>query len=473
MCLHVQYLSNPEFNRLYQRGFTQVVIGGNSEPRPLYGFEIVTRENKYGKKELNYRVPFSYYKCVEDNSLVASARERLNNRHYYKVYNNDESFYKDSLLLNPSTGEVRPLMTSVNCGVCPVCRDKISTRTVARAKLHSSKYGSPFFCLFTIRPEDYHLFDFENNRKGVVRELQLFFKRLRENLKNDGYNVKLKYILVSEFGSKRNRLHFHALIWLHDCDYSVIQELQELREYTSDKGKVFFAPRIHLYLQSSWRYGYCSTQLSKDSSGKYVAKYLSKTFYGQSPIKLQSKKLGSEVIEESKDYIRNNPFVETFPYVDFDGRPQFMRIYSFIARQVMPSFARSIPKELRDSVTVLLDLLPKYYKADEWCRFAWKMVYKYAKPYIQAGYFTYSPFSKLTSLPLSYDWSYLAENFALFLQHMHKFPGNPEYVIESDVLNSQRVEYMISNISFSDSLIRLHYINKKNSIARYFENDEQ
>ena len=364
MCLHVQYLSNPEFNRLYQGGFTHIIPGGHGDPRPLYGFEIVTRENKYGKKEVNYRVPFAYYRCVEDESTVASAHDRLSDKHYYKVYSNDDSFYKDSLLFNPSTGEVKPLMVSVNCGVCAVCRDKISTRTVARARLHSSKYGSPFFCLFTIRPEDYCRFDFENDRKGVVRELQLFFKRLREGLKNDGYNVKLKYILVSEFGSKHNRLHFHSLIWLHDCDYSVVQELQELREYTSDKGKVFFAPRIHLYMQFCWRYGYCSTQISKDSSGKYVAKYLSKTFAGKNPIKLQSKKLGSEVIEESKEYIRNNPLADSFPYLDFDGRPQTMRVYGFIARQVMPSFARSISKELRDCVTVLLDLLPRCRKWD-------------------------------------------------------------------------------------------------------------
>lgn len=101
---------------------------------------------------------------------------------------------------------------------------------------------------------------------GVIqlRDIQLFFKRLKINLFRDNYFGKFSYYYTSEYGTKYNRPHFHVLFFI-------------------DKG---YYERFKLLLNKSWPYadllafrgqgnGICrqSIEVAKNPA-KYVASYI-------------------------------------------------------------------------------------------------------------------------------------------------------------------------------------------------------
>ena len=108
----------------------------------------------------------------------------------------------------------------VPCGHCEECQEKkrndllfrmyyeyLSTETCK--KLYG--YGFSLFQTLTYNEVNVPVYDgFRFFRKS---DLQLFMKRLRKRLSDDGYDVKdgsLKYVITCELGSKHFRPHYHV-----------------------------------------------------------------------------------------------------------------------------------------------------------------------------------------------------------------------------------------------------------------------
>lgn len=119
---------------------------------------------------------------------------------------------------------------SVPCGKCPECKKKRSSDWTFRLKQQKKDSSNSIFLTLTydndhlpfispcgeIAPtginEVSELQEFiqikDLQETLVKRDLQLFFKRLRNKTKN-----KLKYYAVGEYGSRTKRPHYHAILF--------------------------------------------------------------------------------------------------------------------------------------------------------------------------------------------------------------------------------------------------------------------
>lgn len=101
------------------------------------------------------------------------------------------------------------------------------------------------------------------------REAQLFLKRLRKALAPK----RIRYFLVSEYGDKSRRPHYHAVIFGHD--------------FSKDSGA--YVVRKGLYssplLEEAWGHGHVSSGSVTPASIRYVTNYL----LGSQPEKLEGR----------------------------------------------------------------------------------------------------------------------------------------------------------------------------------------
>lgn len=147
----------------------------------------------------------------------------------------------------------------VPCGKCEACLARRARDWMIRLKeeLKDSSYA----CFVTLTYDDEHLpredrkvydwmIDQEVIYKDVpvhrVRDCQLFLKRLRK----DNPDVKIRYFLVSEFGPRTLRPHYHAIVF-------------NLPRERANKA----------YIAAKWRNGF--VEVSKVTEGRiaYVTKY--------------------------------------------------------------------------------------------------------------------------------------------------------------------------------------------------------
>lgn len=107
---------------------------------------------------------------------------------------------------------VKGLQFRPDCGYCRACRLKKKTEWRIRMLHESITYkqlrpnGQILFVLLTYNrshiPKDYGL---------QMRDLQLFWKRLRKSLGKDG--PKIRYFAAGEYGAKYGRPHYHLIIY--------------------------------------------------------------------------------------------------------------------------------------------------------------------------------------------------------------------------------------------------------------------
>lgn len=147
----------------------------------------------------------------------------------------------------------------VPCGKCEACLARRARDWMIR--LREEMKDSSYACFVTLTYDDEHLpredrkvYDWTIDQvvtfKDVpvhrVRDCQLFLKRLRK----DNPDVKIRYFLVSEFGPKTLRPHYHAIIF-------------NLPRERCNKA----------YISSKWQNGF--VEVSKVTEGRiaYVTKY--------------------------------------------------------------------------------------------------------------------------------------------------------------------------------------------------------
>lgn len=113
-----------------------------------------------------------------------------------------------SVLLDPSTGEIKPAYVLAPCGHCSLCTaSKQNTYALRVAAELQHTPGMPI--LVTLTYADAHL-----PADGVrVRDVQLFFKRLRTALDRKGVTHSLRYLYCGEYGTEHRRPHYHVILF--------------------------------------------------------------------------------------------------------------------------------------------------------------------------------------------------------------------------------------------------------------------
>lgn len=182
------------------------------------------------------------------------------------------------------------------CGHCLSCRISKAREWSARL-LHELSFW-PCAVFVTLTYEDSFL---PANCSLRKRDLQLFFKRLRKSLGER----KIKYYACGEYGSKKNRPHYHAIIFGLGQD----KQSKDL-------------------IKDTWRY--CQWSNFQDSkafgsvtydSCRYVSDYIFKKYNGEKakeeytdkglevPFKISSQGLGLRYcLSDSANLIANNGF---------------------------------------------------------------------------------------------------------------------------------------------------------------------
>lgn len=101
-------------------------------------------------------------------------------------------------------------MISYPCGKCPLCiRKRLSTWIFRIEKEMERSTNSQFI---TLTYDNEHL---PADKSVNKRDIQLFLKRLRKNqsLRGGEHHQPIRYIAVSEYGTKYARPHYHLLLF--------------------------------------------------------------------------------------------------------------------------------------------------------------------------------------------------------------------------------------------------------------------
>lgn len=162
---------------------------------------------------------------------------------------------------DPVTGEVRVSFRAESCllsaraielpcGKCIGCR-KARARAWAVRCLHEARcHKENAFVTLTYSPE--------NLPSGlVVRDLQLFFKKLRHHSK-----AKFRYYAVGEYGEKMSRPHYHVLLFGYD--------FPDKRFHKGCAGQRQFRSEI---LDAAWPHGHALSGSVTAQSAQYCASY--------------------------------------------------------------------------------------------------------------------------------------------------------------------------------------------------------
>lgn len=108
----------------------------------------------------------------------------------------------------------KPAGGSFRCGQCMPCRIYRAQVWKSRLLLEASQHRTSFFVTLTYRPEC-----LPADGSVDLAELQRFFKRLR--FYNPG--VSLRYFAVGEYGERRHRPHYHAVLF-GDVDPATVEK---------------------------------------------------------------------------------------------------------------------------------------------------------------------------------------------------------------------------------------------------------
>lgn len=206
------------------------------------------------------------------------------------------------------TGASLRRTNTVPCGKCVPCLERRRNDWSIRLSEQLKHSSSAIFITLTYNDESIPYHPDTGSLTLVKKDLQLFLKRLR-NFLSQGVNttnffgksvkmaktdVKIKYFGQGEYGSSKNRPHYHMLI------FNLPSNCEFLIERAWEKGFVHFGEvnmaTIH----------YCT---------KYMITKYDDYFDGvQAPFALMSKGLGVQYAERNGDYHRKNA-ISTFTQI--------------------------------------------------------------------------------------------------------------------------------------------------------------
>lgn len=246
-------------------------------------------------------------------------------------------------------GEIIPLYILVPCNKCFICKDKLSQMWQFRgiAESNSSKYKTYFITLTynnTYLPYD-----------GVsVTAIQLFMKRLRNNLDKLNITHKLKYFACGEYGSNTKRPHYHLILW-HFPD-SEFNNLSDVLDFICKSWSVYdYENDIHIPI------GYCYVKPCNSGSLQYVMKYTRKLGIAPQGMKpfftCCSKYIGIQWFYDNYKYLNDNPDILNLSIQDPTTNKIFTSPFpTYYKQKIMPDFCKIFPKEIMTSLDYCLHL---------------------------------------------------------------------------------------------------------------------
>lgn len=369
-CNYPTIIRNPEFNKKLTLGFTHIynqdkllTILTNREIRlalsDLYisikelqinqGYALINTTNNPHHLPNTIKDIYLYTK---ENGIT----KKIYSENYYKYIKPYRSDYKrlysisyeevdNYTMLNPNTGEYAQVFTIVDCCHCVLCQKKKRNRLSSRVILESTNHiNPPLFVTLTYAPEHYTI-DTSDVKQHTI-EIQKFNKRLRKALEQ--YNVKYKYFFVSEFGSQRQRLHYHAILFGLNTPELMQLVSNDFMQYDNKH-----LPQVHLItklIYKAWNRGIVDVEEAQDVSGKYISKYVGKSQSGKLTKNLKSIKLGNHFLTTDKiQEIRNNTISNSF-FVLINDKLEEIPLYSWISSQVYPSLCRQLDINYRKSL---------------------------------------------------------------------------------------------------------------------------
>lgn len=338
---------------------------------------VIIQNHKFREYYLKFRhfhTPFQDFILSDTSarqlaSYVDKYMVQFSPRRMHVTLDNFDEFY-----FIDKDGCFYPAYLCVPCGKCELCKEKKSMEYVTRCAIETYYSKTiPLFITLTYANEPL---------VGLVkRDVQLFLKRLRIKLQRDfDWKLPLRYFLVGEYG-KHHRAHYHMLLWNFPTSHFDLttQKDSTLLPFTSLLNKTIFDLWTHGFVHigidtmDDKATNYCAKYMRKDCDYGYRFKSRlingklyklkikkSKTFMlcSRGSKKLGTQGLGSQYVEESAEYHRRHPEVNTiqlcnkFTGVVFDyPMPQYIR------EKIFPTISRLVPKVVRDRYRdMLLDL---------------------------------------------------------------------------------------------------------------------
>lgn len=157
-----------------------------------------------------------------------------------------------SITFRETSNSVRNL--KLPCGRCTGCRLERSRQWAMRCMHEASLYASNCFITLTYSSE--YLDDVASLH---YPDFQLFMKRLRERFSGD----RIRFYMCGEYGSKKMRPHFHALLFNF-----TFPDLKLWKK--SDSGEFIYRSAI---LEDLWPFGFSSVGECTFQSAAYIARY--------------------------------------------------------------------------------------------------------------------------------------------------------------------------------------------------------
>lgn len=160
------------------------------------------------------------------------------------------------------------------CGKCPVCLQKRANEWSLRISLEARDYEHLAFVTLTYSPDKLYSYEL------IPSHLSSFMKRLRTYAERLGFDGKVRFYGVGEYGEKRGRPHFHVVIF-------------------------GLPPRFWKAIKEAWRGSIVDIQIprSSDAVASYVAGYVVKKLYTESKIVMRmSQGLGRSFVDKLEHF---------------------------------------------------------------------------------------------------------------------------------------------------------------------------
>lgn len=152
----------------------------------------------------------------------------------------------------------------IKCGQCIGCRINYAQEWASRMVNEQKYYKDSTFITLTYSPA--YLPD---NETLVKKELQLFLHRFCMRVKRQGHE-KPRYYAVGEYGDKKGRPHYHAIIFGYEFPDKTLFEQSDGYSYYKSK-----------MLEELWPQGMSIIGEANTLTMNYCAKYATKKITGQ------------------------------------------------------------------------------------------------------------------------------------------------------------------------------------------------
>lgn len=155
----------------------------------------------------------------------------------------------------------------VPCGRCPKCLTRKASAWSHRLMQHERQYSLAFFVTFTYDDENVPYTD-----SGYHTLRRDDMKQCMKNLRKRSY-TKISYFTVGEYGTERNRPHYHTLLFNCDLCHLVGKKLADMAMRYPE---IYLDGKFKFYDVPVWGKGYISIGYVEGASVGYCMKYISK-----------------------------------------------------------------------------------------------------------------------------------------------------------------------------------------------------